>query len=117
MRRRLTALVLAGQKTATAGLLVHDYERESEALEHVGEELVVVDADERPAAVIVVDSIETVPLARVGWEFADAEGEGFESIDEWRRGHEAYWKHEGVSVSDQTVIVCLRFHVVPDREL
>lgn len=112
MRQNLTALVLSGHKTATAGLFDHEYEKEQEELEHIGEELVVVDTDAVGVAVIAVDSVEVLPFISVSWEFADAEGEGFKSIDDWRVGHAEYWQAEGVAVSDETSVVCLRFHVV-----
>lgn len=112
MRQKLVGLVLSGHKTATAGLLEEDYEREQEELEHIGEELVVVDNDAVPVAVIAIDSVEVVPFGSVRWEFADAEGEGFTSIQDWRAGHAEYWRGEGVTVSDATSVVCLRFHVV-----
>lgn len=112
IRQNLTALVLSGQKTATAGLLDHDYEEEQEQLEHTGEELVVVNSEDVAMAVIAVDSVEVLPFSRVAWEFADCEGEGFESIEDWRSGHLEYWRGQGVAVSDDTSIVCLRFHLV-----
>ena len=42
----------------------------------------------------------------VPWEFADAEGEGFRSIEHWRDGHQSYYakradsrgRHNGVRV-------------------
>jgi len=111
MRQKLIALVLSGQKTATAGLFDQEYEQEHEQLEHVGEELVVVDSDDAAVAVVAVDSVEVVPFARVAWEFADAEGEGFESIEDWRSGHLRFWRGQGVAVTDDTPIVCLRFHL------
>jgi uncharacterized protein YhfF len=55
-----------------------------ELLTLTGHESVV---DDIPVAVIAVDSVEVLPFARVAWEFADAEGEGFESIEDWRSGH------------------------------
>ncbi len=112
MRQKLTALVLSGHKTATAGLLDHDYNKEQEELEHVGEELLVVDSDANAVAVIAVDSVEILPFARVTWDFADAEGEGFESLEDWRLGHAEYWASEGVAASEETSVVCIRFHVV-----
>src|SRR5262249_23581081 len=111
MRQRLIGLVLSGRKTATAGLLGQEYEQEHEQLEHVGEELVVVDSNDIAVAVVAVDSVEVVPFAKVAWEFADAEGEGFASIEDWRSGHLRFWRCEGVAVSDETPIVCLRFHL------
>src|SRR5262245_28583304 len=107
MRQKLIGLVLSGQKTATAGLLGQEYEQEHEQLEHVGEELVVVDSDDVPVAVVAVDSVEVVPFARVAWEFADAEGEGFASIEGWRSGHMRFWRGDGVAVSEEVPDVCL----------
>lgn len=112
MRQSLTALVLSGHKTATAGLLHHDHEREEEELAHIGEELVVVGSDAVAVAVIAADSVEVLPFASVSCDFAEAEGEGFESIEDWRVGHAEYWRGEGVAASDGTSVVCLRFHVV-----
>jgi len=82
-----------------------------ELLTLTGHESVV---DDIPVAVIAVDSVEVLPFARVAWEFADAEGEGFESIEDWRSGHLGFWRGQGVAVSDETSIVCLRirFHLV-----
>ena len=113
MRTKLNALVLAAHKTATAGLLVEDYHAENEQLEQVGEQLVLVDDALRPLALLEVDGVEVLPFASVTWAFADAEGEGFTSIDDWRSGHREYWQAAGAEISDSTSVVCLRFHVVP----
>jgi uncharacterized protein YhfF len=112
MREKLNALVVAGRKTATAALLVEDYEAEGEVLEEVGERLVLVDDLLRGLAILEVDNVEVLPFAAVPWDFADAEGEGFTSIDGWRSGHLRFWQTSGTQVSDTTSIVCLRFHVV-----
>ncbi len=113
MRDELNALVLAGHKTATAGLLAEDYEAEAEALEHIGEQLVLLDNLGQPIALVEVDDVEVHPFASVSWAFADAEGEGFTSIVDWRSGHQRYWHTTGRTVSETTPVVCLRFHVVP----
>jgi uncharacterized protein YhfF len=113
MRKELNALVLAGQKTATAGLLVEDYEAEDELLEEVGEQFLLVDDLLRPLALLEVDGVEVMPFASVAWDFAAAEGEGFTSIDDWRSGHLRFWRAAGAQVSDTTSVVCLRFRVVP----
>jgi uncharacterized protein YhfF len=56
--------------------------------------------------------VEKVRLAEVTWEFAQAEGEGFTSIDDWRVGHEGYWTGVGIAVDDDTPVVCMWFDVV-----
>ncbi|SCG61214.1 Uncharacterized protein YhfF [Micromonospora coxensis] len=111
LRARLNTLVLAGVKTATAGL-VTEYAEEGEELEHVGERLALVDDDDRLVGVVEVTAVETVRLADVSWEFARAEGEGDRSIAEWREGHAAYWARVGTPVTDDSEIVCLRFRLV-----
>jgi uncharacterized protein YhfF len=86
MRQRLNGLILAQRKRATAGLLL-DYVRDDEELEFVGERLALVDDDQRRIAIVEVVRIDTVPFGEVSWKFAQAEGEGDESLDEWREGH------------------------------
>lgn len=113
-RDTLNALVLAGTKRATAGLLA-DYAQESEELEHVGERLVLVDSAGGRLAEVEVTSVELTPFGQVTWEFADAEGEGFRSIEHWRTGYARYWAAAGVRVDDQTPIVCLWFRLVDDE--
>jgi uncharacterized protein YhfF len=113
MRDRLNGLVLEGKKVATAGLWCHDYELDGEAIDEVGERQVLLDSDEQPIAKVVVERVETYRFADVPWEFADAEGEGFDSVDDWQRGHRSYYAAEGVEVSDDDEVVCVWFSVVP----
>ncbi|MBO4139919.1 ASCH domain-containing protein [Micromonospora tulbaghiae] len=111
LRTRLNTLVLAGVKTATAGL-VQEYDDENEELEYVGERLVLVDDNDALVGVVEVTGVEVVRFADVPWDFARAEGEGDRSIEEWREGHGAYWARQGTPVTDDTRIVCLRFRLV-----
>ncbi|WP_113700001.1 ASCH domain-containing protein [Nonomuraea lactucae] len=114
MRRQLTDLTLAGVKTATAGLLALDYHAEGEPLEHVGERLALVaDSGAKVAELEVVD-VQLVPFAEVTWDFAQAEGEGFRSIDHWRDAHRCYWTAEGHPVDDSSTVVCLRYRLVSE---
>ncbi|MEU1808109.1 ASCH domain-containing protein [Micromonospora aurantiaca (nom. illeg.)] len=110
LRTRLNTLVLSGVKTATAGLL-QEYDDENEELEYVGERLVLVD-DDALVGVVEVTGVEVVRFADVPWDFARAEGEGDRSIEEWREGHGAYWARQGIPVTNDTRIVCLRFRLV-----
>lgn len=115
LRANLNTLVLAGVKTATAGLLT-EYAQENEQLEHAGERLVLVDDDDALVGVVEVTGVEVVPFAQVPWEFARAEGEGDRDIEEWRAGHAAYWARQGTPVTDDTTIVCVRFRLVSAGE-
>jgi hypothetical protein len=80
-----------------------------ELLTLTGHESVV---DDIPVAVIAVDSVEVLPFARVAWEFADAEGEGFESIEDWRSGHLGFWPGRGRIGRD---VDRLPAHALPPR--
>jgi uncharacterized protein YhfF len=111
MRDRLNALVLAGRKRATAGVL-SEYEEEGEALEHVGERLALLDDDGQQIATVEVTSVEIAAFADVPWDFAAAEGEGHRDLEHWRTGHQRFWADHGQQVLDHTPIVMLRFHVV-----
>ncbi|MEV6155928.1 ASCH domain-containing protein [Nonomuraea sp. NPDC052129] len=111
-RTWLTDLVLSGAKTATAGLLELDYEAEDEPLEYVGERLVLVDDAGSRAALLEVVGVEQVPFGAVSWEFAQAEGEGFRSVEHWREVHGRYWAGLGREVTDSSTIVCLTFRLV-----
>lgn len=111
MQDRLTALVLAGTKVATAGLWKFDYEAEDEALDAVGERQVLLHSGE-PAAVVEITRLQTHRFADVPWEFAEAEGEGFTSTQHWRDGHRSFYESIGVDVSDDDLVVCCWFRVV-----
>ncbi|MFG2056445.1 ASCH domain-containing protein [Micromonospora sp. NPDC048930] len=112
MRANLNALVLAGVKTATAGLLTDEYADENEELEHVGERLALVDDQDLLVGVVEVTAVEVVRFADVSWDFARSEGEGDRSIEEWREGHRRYWTGVGFPVDDDTQVVCIRFRLV-----
>jgi uncharacterized protein YhfF len=112
MRQRLNQLVLDGRKRATAGLLL-EYVREGEELEFEGDLLALVDDDTRRIATVVVVDVATTPFIEVPWRFAKAEGEGDESLDEWREGHRRFWTAEGETIDDQTPVVLIWFELVP----
>ncbi|MFE9185551.1 ASCH domain-containing protein [Micromonospora haikouensis] len=114
LRARLNSLVLAGAKTATAGL-TDEYAEEGEELEHVGERLALVDDHDAPVGVVEVTGVDVVRFADVPWDFARSEGEGDRSIEEWRAGHAAYWARLGTPVTDDSRIVCVRFRLVSTR--
>jgi uncharacterized protein YhfF len=122
LRRRLVEAILRGEKTATAGLLV-DLEREGEVLGARGDRAVVVDAADREVAIIELTEVTVRRMADIDLQFARDEGEGFESVAEWREAHERFFGsyldeiRAGVgdpdwNLGDDTMIVCERFRLV-----
>jgi uncharacterized protein YhfF len=112
MRDRLNALVMSGAKTATAGLWIAEYEPEGEEIDWVGERQVVLDSSGAPAAVVEISRVERYRFIDVPWEFALAEGEGFECIEDWRQGHVSYYAKRGFSVQHDDLMVCVWFQMV-----
>ncbi|MGW9437053.1 ASCH domain-containing protein [Streptomyces sp. NPDC055607] len=111
MRAELNSLVLAGQKTATTGLL-EDYTKETEGLEYLGERLALLDDRGQSIDTIEITGVEVKPFSEVTWEHGQAEGEGDASLEEWRAGHRRYWNRLGTPVKDGTLVVCLTFRLV-----
>jgi len=115
LRDRLVAAVLSGAKTTTTGLY------EGEPLPEVGQRLVVVDSGNRPVATIEVTDVRVVRLADVDLRHVLDEGEGDESVAQWRAGHEEFWHSEevraelgdpGFTVDDDTPVRTQRFRLV-----
>lgn len=115
LRDRLVAAVLAGAKRATTSLLG---EYQHEPLPRVGQRYRVLDSDDQTAAVVEVTRVEVTTIGAVTFELAQAEGEGFSSVDEWRAAHEDFWNNDdevgalGIVIDDTTDIVVEYFHVV-----
>lgn len=101
----LLSCVLSGAKTATCWS-VRDGQQT-----HVGKRMVVKDGEGRPRAVIETLSLEQKAFDEVGWDFAMAEGEGDESLEEWRQGHRAYFTRNGGFAPDM-MLWCERFRLV-----
>ncbi len=120
LRDQLVAAVLSGAKTTTTGLVL-GYELEGEPLPEVGDRLVVVDSAGLPVATIELTDVRVVRLAEVDLRHVLDEGEGDESVAQWRAGHEAFWHSEevraelgnpGFTVDDDTQILTQRFRLV-----
>ena len=114
MQDRLNGLVLAGEKVATAGLWEEDYVGEGEELDQVGERQALLDGKGKVLAIVEITKAEQTTFAEVTWEFAEAEGEGFTDIQDWRDGHREFWSSVGVEVTDDTPIACVWFEVVEE---
>ena len=113
-REKLVNLILHGQKRATAGLLIGDYESEGEPIEHVGELLAIVDNDGKHVGTMNVTRVEVLRFADVPDEFALAEAEGDMNASDFRASHLAYWTRVGETVTDDTRIVTVYFNLMPE---
>jgi uncharacterized protein YhfF len=122
LRERLVAAVLRGDKTAGSSLLV-DYERDGEPIPRVGDRSLVVDSDDRGVAVIEITEVRVLRVGDCDEQFARDEGEGFETVADWRAAHDRFWgsyvdeirSYLGDStwtVTDDTEFVAERFRVV-----
>ncbi|HEX6128183.1 MAG TPA: ASCH domain-containing protein [Candidatus Limnocylindria bacterium] len=122
LRRELVDLVLAGTKTATAGLAV-EYELDGDPFPTPGTREAVIDADGRFVGVIETTECRVLPMAEVHDQFARDEGEGFADAADWRAAHERFWTgyldelrermgDPDWSLTDDTLVVCQRFRLV-----
>jgi uncharacterized protein YhfF len=121
LRRELVDLVLAGTKTATAGLLV-EMELDGDTMPVPGMREVVIDADDRYVGEIETTECRVLRMADVDDAFAYDEGEGFTDAADWRDAHERFFRSylgelrerlrdPGWDLDDDTRIVCQRFRL------
>ena len=113
-RARLVDFIINGNKRATAGLL-HDYAKEGEPVEHVGECLAMVDNDGKHVATLRVTRVEVTRFADVPDEFALAEAEGDLNAADFRASHRAYWTRAGENITDDTQVVQVYFDLLAHR--
>lgn len=122
LRRELVDLVLAGTKTATAGLAI-ELELDNETMPTPGSREAVIDADDRIVGVIETTDCRVVRMADVDDPFARDEGEGFADAADWRATHERFWNgyiavlrerlgDPSSSLTDDTPVICQRFRLV-----
>ncbi|HYO42974.1 MAG TPA: GNAT family N-acetyltransferase [Candidatus Limnocylindrales bacterium] len=122
IRDELTALALAGTKTATAGLVV-EMELDGEADPVAGERAVLLDSAEQPVAIIETTSCRVVRLADVDDAHAIDEGEGYADAAAFRVTHEWFWNgyiddlrtrlgDPTFAITDETLISAERFRIV-----
>ncbi len=104
----LLALVLAGRKTATCAAL-DSFGENGEPMPAVGRRDVVLDGQGSPAAVVETVELTVRRFDEVDAAFAEDEGEG--PLEEWRKGHEAYFRRNG-GFSHDMELLCERFRVV-----
>ena len=96
--------MLRGEKTATAGLADEDDDRDARA----GHRRLLLGFDDEPVAIVELTEVRVVPAREIDVQFASDEGEGFESVDEWREAHEQFFER---AILDDTLIVAIRFRL------
>ena len=115
MASDLGALIVSGVKTATCSSL-WEWEHTGDPVPCSGLLTVVTDGAGRPMCIIETLDVEIVPFAKVGPEFAHAEGEGDRSLEYWTRVHWDYFTRAltklGREPSQTMPLVCEYFRVV-----
>ena len=106
LRSQLVHAVLRGDKTATAGLPDDGAPPPSP-----GTRFTLHDVDDEPVGVVEVTEARVVPAAAIDVDFARDEGEGFESVEDWRLAHERFFER---AIGPETQIVAIRFRVVEE---
>ena len=105
LRRQLVDAVLRGAKTATAGLADDDDDPDAGG----GDRRLLLGFDDEPVAIVELTDVRLVPAKEIDLEFARDEGEGFESVEEWREAHERFFEQQ---IRDDTPIVATRFRLI-----
>jgi uncharacterized protein YhfF len=108
LRDRLVDAVLRGQKTATSSRL-EDWRADGEPLPYAGERQTVIDSAGQPVAAVEIVGVEVIRCGDADMQLALDEGEGFDSVADWRQAHDEFWNGE---VDDDTPIVVERFRLV-----
>ncbi|WP_178945264.1 ASCH domain-containing protein [Kocuria sp. TGY1127_2] len=123
LRDQLIAAIRTGAKSTTSSL-VREYDVGGEPLPVAGQQGVVIDSEGHKLFVIETTEVKIAPFRDVPLEHAIGEGEGYETVAQWREGHAAYWNSDEVSsvlgkdfiIDDSTPVVMERFHVVRPGE-
>lgn len=120
LRDQLVAAILDGRKTSTTSLEI-EYRHAGEPLPTAGGRGLLVDSADQPVAVVETTEVRLVRLGDIDLAHVLAEGEGHESVAEWRAGHEAFWHSQeyraflddpDFTVHDDLIAVAERFRVV-----
>ncbi len=105
MADRLLGFVIGGSKRATCWS-VADGEQT-----HVGKQMVALDGSGNPRVVIETVELEQHRFCDVDLQFALDEGEGDETLEDWRKGHRTYFERNG-GFDPEMMLWCERFRLV-----
>ncbi|MGH1564241.1 putative protein N(5)-glutamine methyltransferase [Mumia sp. DW29H23] len=124
LRDRLVGLVLAGAKTTTTSLVRELFVsggEDDEGMPAVGERWRVMDSAGRAVCVVETVDVRVARLADVDLRHAVDEGEGDETVAQWRASHAGFWEGDDMraflgdpvfTVDDDTLVVLERLRVV-----
>jgi len=110
LRRKLVEAVLRGEKIATASLRDEYVPDTDEPLPEPGESFLLLGYDDEPLGVVKTTELRVVRAADVDQQFARDEGEGFETVEQWRAAHERAWSDR--EITNDTLIVCEWFTLI-----
>ncbi|MBK7366321.1 MAG: ASCH domain-containing protein [Candidatus Eisenbacteria bacterium] len=112
---RLIALIRDGDKRATC-MSVAGLEADGEREPAVGDVAIVLDHAGEPVLLTRVTASSHVAFADVTAEFAAKEGEGDRTLEDWRRGHRAFFEREcarlGTVFHERLELVCQEFELL-----
>ena len=74
-----------------------------------GQRLTLLDFDDKPVAIVEVVEARILPAGELDLQFVRDEGEGFESLEDWREAHERFFERP---IPDDTLIDAIRIRVV-----
>ena len=115
MARELAELVISGKKHATASLVEFN-ERHPEAAPISDGFSVVKDFEGVPLCVIQTTGIRHLPFDEVDAQLAFDEGEGDQTLKDWREGHRRYFTKEAtdynLEFNEKSIIACERFKLL-----
>ena len=116
MSDELADLVIAGEKTTTAGSVL-EHEINNWKLAKEGDYVVILDGNQLPKCVIQYTKVQRMKFHEMeDVKFAKDEGEGFETLELWRSAHKGYFTRVleglGKQFSEDMEIICSRFAVV-----
>ena len=115
MAAELAGLAISGKKTATASLAKMNELEPDKAPVDSGYS-VVTDFEGNPLCIVQTSEIRHLPFNMVDAEFAFDEGEGDQTLQDWRDGHWNYFAREaaenGFDFNETSIVCCERFRLL-----
>ena len=103
LTKKLATLVLSGKKIATTSLYYP-----GKKIPKAGELGEIIDSNNKQVCVIEYTKVEAKPFLEVNMDFIKKEGEGDESVNEWRKKHRKFFNTK----EDSIKVVCEEFKVI-----
>jgi uncharacterized protein YhfF len=115
LANELGHLVANGIKTGTCSAL-WEWEADGRPIPQPGWISIVLDGIDQPLSIIETTEVFVCRFNAVDEEFAQAEGEGDQSLEYWRKAHKNYFSRVlagiGKEFHEDMFLVCERFRVI-----